>query len=79
MHAGDYHLIGADLRQLREFEEKLRTADLDFSQPTIVIAECVFVYMDEQHSHELVQELARLFTTVAIINYEQVLDNYQII
>lgn len=72
MHAGDYHLIGADLRQMREFEYKLSTADLDFSQPTLIIAECVFVYMDEQHSFELIEYLAKLFETIAIINYEQV-------
>jgi O-methyltransferase involved in polyketide biosynthesis len=57
---------------MREFEQKLATADLDFSQPTIVLAECVFVYMDEQHSQELIEELAKLFETIAIINYEQV-------
>jgi hypothetical protein len=28
MLAGDYSLIGADLRQLREFEEKLKLADV---------------------------------------------------
>uniref|UniRef100_A0A914GUF6 Leucine carboxyl methyltransferase 1 n=1 Tax=Globodera rostochiensis TaxID=31243 RepID=A0A914GUF6_GLORO len=72
LHAGDYHLIGSDLRQMREFDGKLATADLDFSQPTIVIAECVFVYMDEGRSHELIEELAKRFETIAVVNYEQV-------
>ncbi|KAL3104210.1 hypothetical protein niasHS_002237 [Heterodera schachtii] len=72
LHAGDYHLIGTDLRQIREFDGKLATADLDFSQPTLVIAECVFVYMDEAHSHELIEDVAKRFETVAVLNYEQV-------
>ncbi|KAL3077050.1 hypothetical protein niasHT_035893 [Heterodera trifolii] len=62
----------SDLRQIREFDGKLATADLDFSQPTLVIAECVFVYMDEAHSHELIEEVAKRFETVAVLNYEQV-------
>lgn len=72
LHAGDYHLIGADLRQIREFEGKLETTGLDMSAPTIVIAECVLVYMDDQHSHELMETLAKLFETIAFVNYEQV-------
>jgi hypothetical protein len=71
LHAGDYHLIGVDLRQVREFEQKLATAYLDRTQPTLIIAECVLVYMDEQHSQELIEEFARFFETVAILNYEQ--------
>jgi [phosphatase 2A protein]-leucine-carboxy methyltransferase len=72
LHAGDYHLLGADLRQLREVEEKLQLAELDFSQPTIIVAECVLVYMDEAQCEALLKEISSLFTTVAFVNYEQV-------
>lgn len=72
LHAGDYHLLGADLRQSREFEEKLKMADLDYSLPTLFIAECVLVYMDESQSEELLKQICKKFSTVAFINYEQV-------
>uniref|UniRef100_A0A915LUU6 Leucine carboxyl methyltransferase 1 n=1 Tax=Meloidogyne javanica TaxID=6303 RepID=A0A915LUU6_MELJA len=72
LHCGDYHLIGADLRQIREFEQKLTTAELDNSQPTLIIAECLFVYMDLEHSYNLIKELTKYFETLALINYEQV-------
>ncbi|KAI1716248.1 leucine carboxyl methyltransferase domain-containing protein [Ditylenchus destructor] len=70
--AGDYCLLGADLRQVREFDEKLKLADLDFSQPTLFIAECVLVYMDELQCDELLKEITGKFETVSFINYEQV-------
>lgn len=72
MHAGDYQLIGVDLRQLHEFSTKIRTADLDVSQPTLFISECVLVYMDEKQSDDLLKEITKAFTTVSFINYEQV-------
>uniref|UniRef100_A0A915N101 [phosphatase 2A protein]-leucine-carboxy methyltransferase n=1 Tax=Meloidogyne javanica TaxID=6303 RepID=A0A915N101_MELJA len=72
IHCGDYHLIGADLRQIREFEQKLTTGELDNSQPTLIIAECLFVYMDLEHSYNLIKELTKYFETLALINYEQV-------
>lgn len=72
LHAGDYHLIGVDLRQIHEFLTKILTADLDVSQPTLFIAECVLVYMDEKQSEELLKEITKMFTTVSFINYEQV-------
>uniref|UniRef100_A0A1I8BNB3 Leucine carboxyl methyltransferase 1 n=1 Tax=Meloidogyne hapla TaxID=6305 RepID=A0A1I8BNB3_MELHA len=72
LHCGDYHLIGADLRQIREFEQKLATAELDNSKPTLIIAECLFVYMDLEHSYNLIEELTKYFKTLALINYEQV-------
>ncbi|KAH7728201.1 leucine carboxyl methyltransferase [Aphelenchoides avenae] len=72
LHAGDYHLLGADLRQPREFEAKLDAAELDRSQPTLVVAECVLVYMDEAQCNALLRELASRFDTVSFVNYEQV-------
>ncbi|KAF7638857.1 Leucine carboxyl methyltransferase 1 [Meloidogyne graminicola] len=72
LHCGDYHLLGADLRQIREFIQKLETAKLDNSLPTLIIAECLFVYMDQQHSQNIIEELAKYFKTIAFINYEQV-------
>uniref|UniRef100_A0A915ED73 Leucine carboxyl methyltransferase 1 n=1 Tax=Ditylenchus dipsaci TaxID=166011 RepID=A0A915ED73_9BILA len=70
--AGDYSLIGVDLRQIREFDEKLMLADLDVTQPTLFISECVLVYMDESNSAELLTHVSKTFTTAAFINYEQV-------
>uniref|UniRef100_A0A7E4ZVB2 Leucine carboxyl methyltransferase 1 n=1 Tax=Panagrellus redivivus TaxID=6233 RepID=A0A7E4ZVB2_PANRE len=72
LHAGDYHLIGADLRQIAEFDEKLNLSDLDPELPTLVLAECVLVYMAAEKSHELLNYLSNKFKTIGFLNYEQV-------
>lgn len=72
LHAGDYHLIGADLRQPHELKSKLESTEVDFSAPTLFIAECVLVYMGVKQSNELLAELACWFGTAVFVNYEQV-------
>jgi len=72
LHAGDYHLLGADLRQLSELEQKLDTVHLDITLPTLILVECVFVYMIPEKSAELIKFFAEKFPTIAFLNYEQV-------
>jgi [phosphatase 2A protein]-leucine-carboxy methyltransferase len=72
LHAGDYHLLGADLRQLHELEEKLNSAEIDYTLPTLVIAECVLIYMSVESSSELLKFFATKFESIAFLNYEQV-------
>uniref|UniRef100_A0A915PHD0 Leucine carboxyl methyltransferase 1 n=1 Tax=Setaria digitata TaxID=48799 RepID=A0A915PHD0_9BILA len=72
VHAGDYHLVGADLRQLNEFKEKLESCSLDYKAPTLFIAECVLVYMGISQSDALLGASAEWFEKVFFLNYEQV-------
>ncbi|CAJ0586583.1 unnamed protein product, partial [Mesorhabditis spiculigera] len=75
LHCGDYHLIGADIRQWKELEEKLETTGVDAKLPTLVLAECVLVYMGETESHTLLKNLAAMFSTITFVNYEQLNTN----
>ncbi|VIO88806.1 Uncharacterized protein BM_BM1736 [Brugia malayi] len=72
LHAGDYHLVGADLRQLSEFKEKLDSCDLNYKLPTLFIAECVLVYMGTSQSDALLSACVRWFENAFFLNYEQV-------
>lgn len=72
LHAGDYHLLGADLRQSRELWEKLKLASLDPAAPVVVLAECVLVYMDTHVGDALARSFADAYGDVAFISYEQV-------
>ena len=45
IHTEDYHLVAADLRDLKQLEKALVSAGVDFSQPILYISECVIVYM----------------------------------
>lgn len=67
-----YHLIGADLRQIKELKEKLNSAGLDPTKPTLFLCECVLVYMSTEQSEELLKTLGEMFSTALFVNYEQV-------
>uniref|UniRef100_A0A0N5AAJ7 Leucine carboxyl methyltransferase 1 n=1 Tax=Syphacia muris TaxID=451379 RepID=A0A0N5AAJ7_9BILA len=72
LYAGDYCLIGADLRQKHEFYAKLESANVDFKAPTIVVCECVMVYMHLHQSSALINNLSSWFESLVFLNYEQV-------
>ena len=50
---------------------QLQQAGLRPQDPTLVLAECVLVYMEPQHSAALVAALGQLLSTAALVIYEQ--------
>lgn len=72
LHASDYHIVGVDLRSVDEVANKLKQSDIDFSLPTIVLAECVLVYIETLNCNNLLKWLSTNFTSAAFISYEQV-------
>ncbi|XP_029804650.1 leucine carboxyl methyltransferase 1 [Suricata suricatta] len=67
-----YAIIGADLRDLPELEEKLKKCNMNPQLPTLLITECVLVYMTPEQSANLLKWAAHSFKTAMFINYEQV-------
>jgi len=57
---GRYSLIAADLRDTSSLKQTLSNAGVDFSAPTIFLAECVLVYMEPQESLALLEVLSLL-------------------
>lgn len=72
LHASNYHLIGLDLRNITDIENKLNQAEVNYELPTLFIAECVLVYIDLQHSQKMLNLFASRFKSALFINYEQV-------
>nr|XP_020660498.1 leucine carboxyl methyltransferase 1 isoform X2 [Pogona vitticeps] len=66
-----YAIIGADLRDLPKLEENLKKCNLDAQLPTLLVAECVLIYMTPEHSAHLLKWVAGMFPTAMFINYEQ--------
>ena len=65
--------MSCDLRSQADLERKLSTqCGLDLNLPTLVIAECVLVYMTSEHSNQLLSFLSRTFHSCAFVSYEQV-------
>ncbi|XP_062820762.1 leucine carboxyl methyltransferase 1 isoform X1 [Anolis carolinensis] len=67
-----YAIIGADLRELHKLEEAMKKCGLDPELPTLLMAECVLVYMAPENSDALLRWVADVFPTAMFINYEQV-------
>lgn len=72
LYSKDYHLIAANLKNLKELEAKLKDCGIDNNLPTAFIAECVLVYIEKQNTDTLLEWMTEKFPTVVFINYEQV-------
>lgn len=72
LHAPNYHVMGLDLRNLDEIQNKLKHAEVDFTIPTLFLAECVLVYIEPDHCDNLLKWLASQFKSAVFVNYEQV-------
>ncbi|XP_064083636.1 leucine carboxyl methyltransferase 1-like [Macrobrachium nipponense] len=72
LHGHTYKLTGVDLRNLTEVEAKIKESDLDYSIPTLFLAECVLVYMTMPKSSQLLKWIAEKFKSAFFVNYEMV-------
>lgn len=80
LHSNCYHLISFDLRTIstsanapNEFKNKLITqCGMDVNLPTIILSECVLVYLDNSSSSSVLRWLTDTFKAIFLINYEQV-------
>uniref|UniRef100_A0A7N8WSM3 Leucine carboxyl methyltransferase 1 n=1 Tax=Mastacembelus armatus TaxID=205130 RepID=A0A7N8WSM3_9TELE len=66
-----YCIIGADLRDISNLDEKLKKFQLNPELPTLLLSECVLVYMTPSQSSNLVHWAADTFHTAMFVNYEQ--------
>ena len=70
----ELRLVGVDMRELGEVDRKLRLAGIDFSLPTLFLAECVLVYLLPTHSLPLIRYTASAFSGGSyFVSYEQIL------
>lgn len=72
LHAANYHVMGVDLRCLDEVKAKLKKAEVVFDVPTIILAECVLVYIEPNYCQNLLKWMSTQFPQAILINYEQV-------
>ena len=65
-----YAIIEADLRDLPELEEKLKKCNMNPQLPTLLITECVLLYMTLEQMAKFLKWAANGFGTAMFINYE---------
>lgn len=68
----EFALLPCDLRDTAAVLAALKLAGLQPEAPTIILAECVLVYMPPDSSQRLVAQLGQLLPTAAFVVYEQV-------
>jgi len=71
LHSTRYHLVAADFTDLPTLERKLTESEVSYTCPTLVLAECALVYVDQNKTSKLMTWLANKFSSCAFINYEQ--------
>jgi [phosphatase 2A protein]-leucine-carboxy methyltransferase len=73
VHADNYHLVSADIRNLEQVRQSLLDkCRLDRSLPTVFLSECVLVYVPGQQVRDLVQFCTATFKQSLLIDYSQV-------
>ncbi|XP_063225579.1 leucine carboxyl methyltransferase 1 isoform X2 [Bacillus rossius redtenbacheri] len=72
LHGTGYHLLGVDLQSVDRLLEKLDQCGVQDGLPTLLLAECVLVYMRGEEVHRLLSCLARRFRAALFVSYEQV-------
>ena len=70
--APGYALGAVDLRDVPAVARTLAAAGVDFTLPTLLIAECVFVYVKPEKSRAVLTWLASSFDTAVYAAYEQI-------
>lgn len=67
-----YSLVSVDLRNIEELDKKLNECQLNRDLPTLIMAECVLIYMSSDNSSALLNYLSKSFKQCCFLNYEQV-------
>ncbi|XP_053621816.1 leucine carboxyl methyltransferase 1 [Plodia interpunctella] len=71
LHSDGYHLAGCDLRCLGEVRRKLAAAGALAAAPTLLLAECVLVYLRPDAADALLRYFAGEFERCTLVVYEQ--------
>ncbi|CAH0391860.1 unnamed protein product [Bemisia tabaci] len=72
IHSKSYHLIGVDLRDVKDLDAKLRSINLDFSAPTLFISECVLVYIEYPLAQNMLSWISSTFISALFICYDPI-------
>ena len=66
------HLISSDIRNSNELLNTLRGINVDPSIPTLILTECVLVYLEKTHTENLCFTLSSFFHNVIWVSYDMV-------
>lgn len=65
-----YFILNCDLLKTEYLIERLKEINVDFTKPTIVLAECLLVYLDKTDTIELLKQINKSFKNVIFMLYD---------
>ncbi|KAI7860527.1 leucine carboxyl methyltransferase 2-like protein [Circinella umbellata] len=68
----EYFLLGGDLREWSEIVQRLVHYGFDSTAPTLVISECVLIYLEPEHSNMILNWMTQELTDCMFVLYEQI-------
>ena len=72
IHSKYYRLATADLRDIEAVHNAVKNAGIDFTVPTLLLSECVLVYLEPEESCSIIAWAARTFQHSVFVTYEQI-------
>ena len=66
-----YHLLSCDLRDLAHLEKALQDIQFDFEKPTLVLSECVLMYMKPSDSNKVIEFFHAKLPNLIYFSYDQ--------
>lgn len=67
--------LPCDLREPKTIVSKLLGAGLDATAPTLIVTECVMVYLEKEHTEKLCKELSLMLKDAAWVTYDMITPN----
>ena len=67
-----YHLMAADLRNVKSIDTSLCVAGISKKVPTLILAECVFVYMEPSAINKLLNYFTQEFPIIFLVDYDPI-------
>ena len=67
-----YALVACDVRDVADVERAMTAAKVDFSRPTLVLAECVLAYLPQGKSFDLVRWFGERVKVGAFVSYDPI-------
>lgn len=73
INSHQYKLFSQDLRETDILRQNLFNLGVDFNAPTLVITECLLVYMKKEDSDRILRAISEAFVSdLAYVNYEMI-------
>eukprot|EP00002_Diphylleia_rotans_P000020 TRINITY_DN10010_c0_g1_i2.p1 TRINITY_DN10010_c0_g1~~TRINITY_DN10010_c0_g1_i2.p1 ORF type:complete len:325 (+),score=72.79 TRINITY_DN10010_c0_g1_i2:55-1029(+) len=72
LHCGHYHLVPVDLRDLSSIQNALLVSNIQKDIPTLILSECVLIYLAPEDSAKVIQWTADYFDSAIFLTYEQI-------